>query len=161
MSMHDDTHGNEQEMMEKGGTRRMQISLRDGIRAFFDIDDITIAFWGSAWTGREVVTVDDRVVSSKRSLRYATEHEFEHAGIHYRVVFRMESLLRGRLQIELYREGRLVDRDSWRQKAFVGTDPVTGEFSLWRTVLKLAPFFAAGALAGAGAAWLVDYLMGA
>ena len=160
MSKHDEMQSNEQQAMENGNGR-MQVGLSKGINAFFDIDDITIAFWGSAWTGREVVTVDDRVVSDKRSLRYVTEHHFEHAGIQYKLVFRVKSIMRGEMQIELYREGKLVDSDYWRQTAFVGRDPVTGDFSLWRTVIKIAPYFVFGMLAGAGAAWLVEYLTGA
>jgi len=160
MSKHDKTQSNGQQAMENGNGR-MQVGLNKGINAFFDIDDITIAFWGSAWTGREVVTVDDRVVSDKRSLRYVTEHHFEHAGIHYKLVFRLKSIMRGLMHIELYREGELVDSDYWRQMALIGVDPSTGEFSLWRTALKIAPFFVLGILFGAGAAWLVEYLTGA
>ena len=160
MSKHDETQSNEQQAMQDG-SGRMKVGLGKGIRAFFDIDDITIAFWGSAWTGREVVTVDDRVVSDKRSLRLVTEHHFEYAGIHYKLVFHLKSFMRGLMQIELYREGELVDSDYWRQMALIGVDPRTGEFSLWRTALKIAPFFVLGIVCGAGAAWLVDYLTGA
>src|SRR6056297_2058958 len=61
-----------------GKDSRMEVGFRKGIRTFFDIDGITIALWGSAWTGREIVTVDDRVVSRKWSLRLVTPHHFEH-----------------------------------------------------------------------------------
>ncbi len=142
------------------GNGRMEVGMRKGIRAFFDIDGITIAFWGSAWTGREVVTVDDRVVSNKLSLRFATEHHFEHAGIHYKLVFRVLSMLGGHMRIELYREGELIDSDEFRQKYAV-VDPGTGRVSLWRTFLRILPYFVLGMLAGAGAAWLVEYLTGA
>jgi len=138
---------------------RMEVGLRKGIRAFFDVDGITISMWGSAWTGREVVTVDDRVVSRKWSLRRVTPHHFEHAGIRYKLVFRVVSMLRGELHIELYREGELVDSDHFRQNQF-GIDPETGKFSAWCLAKKLAPYFVLGMLAGAAAAWLVDYLTG-
>lgn len=142
------------------GNGRMEVGMRKGIRAFFDIDGITIAFWGSAWTGREVVTVDDRIVSRKLSLKFATEHRFEHAGIHYKLVFRVLSMLSGHMRIELYREGELVDSDEFRQKYAV-VDPGTGRVSLWRTFLGILPYFVLGLLAGSAAAWLVDYLTGA
>mgnify|MGYP006269663311 FL=1 len=142
------------------GSGRMEVGMRKGIRAFFDIDGITIAFWGSAWTGREVVTVDDRVVSNKRSLRFVTEHRFEHAGIRYKLVFRAVSMLAGHMRIELYREGALVDSDEFRQKnAFV--DSKTGRVSVRRAILKILPYFVLGMLVGASAAWLVEYLTGA
>lgn len=138
---------------------RMEVGFRKGIRTFFDIDGVTISVWGSTWTGREIVTIDDRVVSSKWSLRFVTPHHFEHAGIHYKLVFRVVSMLRGELHIELYRESELVDSDHFRQSQF-GTDPETGKFSAWRFARKLAPFFVLGMLSGAAAAWLVRYLMG-
>lgn len=159
MTRHE-TGSNDQGGMDNGNGR-MEGGLRKGILAFFDIDDITIGFWGSAWTGREVVTIDGHVVSSKWSLRFVTEHHFEHAGIHYKVVFRVISMLRGELHIELYREGELVDSDHWRQTEYLGIDPKTGRVSVWRTILKIAPYFVLGMLAGSGAAWLVDYLAGA
>ena len=138
----------------------MEVGMRKGIRAFFDIDGITIAFWGSAWTGREVVTVDDRVVSNKRSLRFATEHHFEHAGIHYKLVFRVLSMLGGHMRIELYREGERVDSDEFRQKYTV-VDPETGKVSVGRTIVRILPYFVLGMIGGAGAAWLVEHLLGA
>lgn len=145
----------------KNGNGRMEVGMRKGIRAFFDIDGITIAFWGSAWTGREVVTVEDRVVSRKLSLRFATAHHFDHAGIRYKLVFRVLSMLAGHMRIELYREGDLVDSDEFRQtRHLLSVDPETGRISVWRTVLKLLPYFVLGMLAGAAAAWLVEYLTG-
>jgi len=137
----------------------LDTGLRRGIRAFFDVDDITITFWGSAWTGLEVVKLDDRVVSRKRSLRFQTRHQFEHAGVRYEIVFRILSLLRGAMEIELYRNGELIDSDRARQNK-IGIDPKTGEFSFWRASLSIAPFFIIGMAVGAGAAFLVDYLTG-
>ena len=137
----------------------IDIGFRRGIRAFFDVDDITITFWGSAWTGLEVVKLDDRVVSRKRSLRFQTRHQFEHAGVRYEIVFRILSLLRGAMEIELYRNGELIDSDRARQNK-IGIDPKTGEFSFWRALLSIAPFFIIGMAVGAGAAFLVDYLTG-
>lgn len=139
---------------------RMKAGLRKGIRAYFDVDDITISFWGSAWTGREVVAIDDRVVSSTRNLRFVSEHQFEHAGIDYRIVFRVISMLRGEMHIELFRNGELVDSDEVRQNK-LGIDPRTGRFSKWRLLRKIAPYFVLGMLAGALAAYLVDLLTGA
>lgn len=143
-----------------GNNSRMEVGFRKGIRTFFDIDGITIAMWGSTWTGQEIVTVDDRVVSRKWSLRLVTPHHFEHAGIHYKLVFRVVSMLRGELHIELYREGELVDSDHFRQSQ-LGLDPESGRFSVWRFAKKLAPYFVLGMLSGAAVAWLVDYLLGA
>ncbi len=144
--------------MENGSERTMA-GLRKGIQAFFDVDDVTIGFWGSAWSGREVVTVEDRVVSSKRSLRFVSEHEFLHAGRTYRLVFRVISLLRGEMRIELYRDGQLIDSDQVSSNQ-LGIDPQTGEFSWRRLLWKLAPYFVIGMVTGAAGAFLVDLLTG-
>ena len=151
MSMHENDTQN--------GGERMETGLRKGIRAFFDVDDITIGFWGSAWSGREIVTVEDRVVSRKRNLRFVSEHRFSHAGIDYRIVFRVISLWRGEVRIELHRDGVLIDSDQANSNQ-LGVDPETGEFSFWRLLWKLAPFFVVGILTGAAAAFLVDFLTG-
>jgi hypothetical protein len=159
--MHEHQQRDGQGMSAENG--RMRVDLRKGIRAFFDIDDITIAFWGSSWSGREIVTVDDRVVSKKWSLRFATDHHVEHNGIRYKVVFRVLSLLRGEFRIELYREGHLVDTDFHRMNARgagLGVDPGTDRFSWWVLVKQLGPYFIVGMIGGAGAAWLLESLSG-
>jgi len=139
---------------------KMEMGLRNGVRAFFDIDDITIAYWASAWSGREAVTIDDCLVSTGWNFRFTTEHRFAHDGIDYRLVYRVVSILRGHLEIELYRNGQLVDSDKFRQSDF-GLDPETGKFSTWRLLKTIGPYFIGGMLAGAIAAFLVDYLTGA
>lgn len=143
----------------RNGGERMETGLRKGIHAFFDVDDITIGFWGSAWSGREVITVEDRVVSTKRNMRFVSEHRFSHAGVDYRIVFRVISLWRGKLRIELYRNGALIDSDQASSNQ-MGVDPKTGEFSVRRLLWKLAPFFVVGMLTGAAGAFLVDLLAG-
>jgi hypothetical protein len=137
----------------------METGLRKGIRAFFDVDGITIAYWASAWTGREAVMIDDRVVSKKWNFRFVSAHRFEHAGVDYRLVYRVVSMLNGHLEIELYRNGDLIDSDQFSQYAF-GVDSETGKFSIWRLLRNLAPYFVGGMLLGACAAYLVDYLTG-
>lgn len=151
MSMHDT------ETPDTG--ERMDAGVYKGIRAFFDVDDITIGFWGSAWTGREMVTVEGRVVSIKRNLRFVSEHRFSHGGVDYRIVFRVISLLRGQLYIELYRNETLIDSDQASSNQ-LGIDPKTGEFSARRLLWKLAPFFVVGMVVGAGGSFLVDLLTG-
>ena len=138
---------------------KLDTGLRRGIRAFFDVDDITISFWGSAWTGLEVIKLDDRVVSRKRSLRFQTRHQFEHADVRYEIVFRILSLLHGAMEIELYRNGELIDSDRARQNR-IGIDPETGEFSVSRALLAIAPYFIDGMAVGAGATFLGEYLTG-
>ena len=91
---------------------RMDVSLRRGVRSYFDVDDITISLWGSAWSGREVVRVDDRIVCDRHSYGVSTPHRFEHGGHRYELVVSIESWLRGSYRVELYRDGVMIDSDS-------------------------------------------------
>jgi len=140
------------------GGSRMEVDARHGVRGYFDVDDVTIGVWGSIWTGREIVTVDDRIVSDRRSYRRATPHHFEHAGVQYKLVFRVGSILQGEYIVELYRNGSLIDND--RVTHINMMDPETGQFSWRRVARKLAPYFVIGMVFGAGAAFLVDMLVG-
>lgn len=142
---------------------RLDLSLGGGIRCYFDVDGVTITVWGSAWSGREKVWVDDRLVSTAWSIRYTTEHVFEHDGRRYTVLFKILSILKGDVRIELYRDGQLVDFD---QATFqtVKVDPQTGRIawgvelrSLLVWVLVGAGF---GAVVGFFGARLVGWLGG-
>lgn len=132
---------------------RMDVSLGRGVRSYFDVDDITISLWGSAWSGREVVRVDDRIVSDRRSFRMSTPHRFEHGGHRYEVDFSIESVLRGRYRVELYRDGVRVDSDSAGLAMLGGRSGSAGRY-----IVPL--FFVAGVLGGVGGVALVRAMMG-
>ena len=114
---------------------RMKVNLRNGIQAWFDVDDITLHVWCSNWTGREVVTVyqgdDKHVVSNKRSWRFKTPHAFERNGQHYLVSF---SVGFGGAGVELYRNGVLIDSDQINTTG-IRIDPATGKLD-WKHALK-------------------------
>ena len=46
----------------------LSVSLTEGIECFFDVGEHIIHVWGSAWSGRETVSVDGQVVSDTRNL---------------------------------------------------------------------------------------------
>lgn len=127
---------------------RMEVSLGRGVRSYFDVDDITISLWGSAWSGREVVRVDDRIVSDRRSFRMSTPHRFEYGGHRYELVLSIESVLRGVYRVELYRDGVLVDSDN---AGYPMLDRRSGPRG-WGVLTLL---FVAGLLAGFGFAALM------
>mgnify|MGYP006438809669 CR=1 FL=1 len=140
------------------GGSRMEVDAKHGVRGYFDVDNVTIGVRGSIWTGREIVTVDDRIVSDKRSYRRSTPHHFEHDGVQYKLVFGVGSILQGEYLLELYRNGSLIDSD--RVTHVNMTDPETGKFSWRRVARKLAPYFVIGMVFGEGTAFLVDMLGG-
>lgn len=125
----------------------MKISYKQGIECFFDVDNITIRVWGSAWTGRELVELDGEVVSSKLSLRRSTPHEFDHGGHQFKVVFSIVDFNSGLYKVLLYRDGELIDSDQGRH-ASIPVDPETGEVD-WRKYRWQVAFYAlAGGLVG-------------
>jgi len=132
----------------------MKVNMRNGIEAWFDVDDITLHVWGSTWTGREVITVcqgeQKRVVSSKRSWRFTTPHAFEHDGQHYLVTLNVSF---GGASVELYRNGVLIDSDQINTSG-IRIDPTSGKLD-WKHALKhLALPAIVGALVGIGFGYL-------
>ncbi|HEY7886317.1 MAG TPA: hypothetical protein VIC08_15330 [Cellvibrionaceae bacterium] len=133
---------------EDAREQRMKVELRKGIQCYFDVDGITIKVWGSAWSGRELVYLNDQVVSDKRSYRLSTPHEFEHAGVHYKVELGTESILRGQYSIVLLRNGERIDSDVASYELFATQNPAK-PFSWWREIAKIFSWFVLGAIAGA------------
>lgn len=117
----------------------LSVSLSDGIQCYFDIGEHTITVWGSAWSGREIVSVDDQVVSDSRNLRRLTNrHDFNLDGASYHIVFKTESIMRAQYGVYLYRGDTLIDSDG-------GTLLQMGKWQGWRTVLLC---FGGGAIIG-------------
>lgn len=137
----------------------MIVSARKGIQCYFDVDDFTISVWGSAWTGREIVKVDDQVVSSKLSIRFSTTHNFEHRGHRYQVRFLIASMSTGLTRIELYRDGKLIDFDEARHRS-IRIDPATGKVD-WRAGWKgLVGWVLLGGVVGAVFGYTLADLVG-
>jgi len=115
---------------QSGKPSTMKISFKRGIECFFDVDDFTIRVWGSAWTGRELVELDGQTVSSKLSLRRSTPHEFNYRGHQYKVIFSIVEFKSGLFEVQLYRDGKLIDSDQGRH-ASIPVNTETGEVD-WR-----------------------------
>lgn len=137
------------------GSGRMKISFRRGTETWFDVDDITIHFWGSNWTGREIVTVrnggEARVVSDIRSLRFKTLHEFDHNGHRYGLNF---AISLGKAELQLYRDGKLIDSDLVDNSA-IRVNPQTGRVDWGHAMKKLAAPLLGGAAFGAMIGYVV------
>jgi hypothetical protein len=122
-------------------------AVTKGMTSYFDIDGVTITLWASAWTGRETVHVDDRLVSDRRSFSRETWHEFSHGGRQYRLKVRVVSLLHGGLRCELYRDGALVDSDELAIEIWA-RDPETGRIDWKQEFRSLGYIVLAGAVVG-------------
>lgn len=125
----------------------MKISLKRGIECFFDVGDATIRVWASAWSGREVVELNNEVVSDKRSLKLSTPHRFTHEGQNYEVVFQISSLLSGLFEVFLYRDGTLIDSDQGRHHS-IPVNRETGQVDWRRYSLHILLWTMAGGVVG-------------
>lgn len=141
-----------------GKASTLQFSYKRGIECFFDVDDVTIRVWGSVWTGRKVVELNDRVVSSKYSFRYSTPHDFEYAGHRYRVVFSI-STTTGLIEIQLFRDGLLIDSDQAHHPS-IPIDPETGRVDWRRQLPQLLAYGLIGGALGGVFGFLVARLVG-
>ncbi|MGY6553435.1 MAG: hypothetical protein ACXIUM_02820 [Wenzhouxiangella sp.] len=119
------------------------------------MDEITIHFWASSWTGREIVTVrnggGDQVVSDLRRFRFKSAHQFEYGGHHYRVAFRG---VPGKATIELYRDGQMIDSDQFDANA-LPLNPETGKLDWAAAFKQLAPIVLIGGAFGAAVGYTV------
>lgn len=119
--------------------------FRRGMTCYFDVDGVTIGVWASAWSGREVVCVDDRVVSRKFSFRFVTRHPFTWNGRRYEVRFIIDSMLRGEMRCELYRDGTLLDTDEF----VIGTGRQSGwKIAFWGLIGAVLGYTVANLLMG-------------
>lgn len=118
------------------------VSLFQGVQCYFDIGEHTISVWGSAWSGREIVRVDNQVVSDSRNFsRLQSRHDFTLDGVSYHLVFKTESILRGHYAVYLYRGDTLIDSDDGAHTLFG-----MGKWQGWRGVLLWGTVFFGGGI---------------
>lgn len=146
---------------EASADSNMRIDWRAGIDGFFDIDGITIQFRGSIWTSREQVWIDDELVSDRSSgLSLCTGHEFGHAGIRYRLEVRSRLRDGGGVELLLYRNDDLIDRDFATYDSRLLARDEHGRLDWRRRWPMLLIAFVGGLAGGAVGAWLAFEVIG-
>ncbi len=147
-----------------GADSSMKVGF-SGFERWFDVDGINIRYWGSNWTGREIVSIIDgdseQVVSDKRSFRFKTPHEFEYQGRNYRLDLGLglsAHNLFGYIELLLYRDGELVDSDTYGSKA-PQVNPETGRLDWVWAMKKIVVPLLAGGIVGAGFGYLLGSLL--
>ncbi len=121
---------------------REKVSLKHGYWFYFEDEGTQIVAFASALSGKEVVLVDDEIVSSRYNFRLKATHSFEHKGRQYEVTIALENLLKGTITCSLQRGGILINKTS---KSF-------HQQSLKKVFLAS---LCIGALCGFGLVWLI------
>ncbi len=83
-------------------------TITQGYWFFFDIDGKKVAAHGSSWSGRELVFIDDELVSDKRNYRFNSEHKFKIGERDCRLQFKVTNWLTGELVCSLFEEDALL-----------------------------------------------------
>jgi hypothetical protein len=125
------------------------ISPKDGFWFYFQDGDDEIAVFGSGWTGKEVVYVNDNPVSESRNYRFNSVHEFTRNGKNYRIEYKVISMARGEVHCSLFINDELLDTQ--KKAVFVRSGKAA-----WKAI---AMYFVVGMVFGYLGAKLVLYLM--
>ncbi|MFT2090572.1 hypothetical protein [Paraglaciecola sp. 2405UD69-4] len=117
-------------------------SKKLGYKIYFRDGDNQIACFGSYFTGKEEVYVNDELVSSKRSLGISSSHKFEFEGSTYQVVFNVQNILIGTLVCSLSKNSKLIEEQKHYPYPLVSSPK--------NAVLFIGGCFLFGALSGYG-----------
>ena len=79
-----------------------------GYKFYFQDGDDQIACFGSYFTGKEEVYVNDELISNKRNQRIHSVHQFNIGDNDFKVMFEMRNILTGRLECSLYKNGQFI-----------------------------------------------------
>ena len=74
-----------------------------GYKFYFQDGDDQIACFGSYFTGKEEIYVNDDLVSSKGGMGVSSKHSFEYAGNTFQVSFDMQNILTGKLVCTVFK----------------------------------------------------------
>lgn len=131
------------------------LSLLSGYQFNFQDGDTNVVVNASAWSGKEVVLVDQEEVSSKRnSHKMSTIHDFQANGKSYRVELQITNLFTGEVDCKLFREDCLI---GYQHKGF-SEKPYTSPKSLFMFGLYFIGVLSLGTLAATSVvSWLASF----
>jgi len=88
----------------------MTSNQNDGLCFVFKMDDITVSAKGSLLFGKELIYINDELVSSKKSINKVSKHKFKKDGKDYEVIFYMPNAMKGRVECMLFQDGQLIEK---------------------------------------------------
>ena len=123
-----------------------------GYKFYFQDGDNQIACFGSYFTGKEEVYVNDDLVSSKRSVGRKSTHTFEFNAHSYQVKYHMQNIITGKLECTFFKNNEQVKQQEQTVLPFI-KDPK-------RAVLFFSACVLAGYLGGYSTFALIDLVVG-
>lgn len=125
-----------------------QVSLRNGYWFYFEDMGLKITAHGSGISGKELIFVDDDIVSSKRAFSMRSKHPFTYGSDHYEVEFSMKNYWSGELECILSKNGQVIQRTC---KAYITNN------NMKRSILGVFGIAALGAVIGGA---VIGFLIG-
>jgi hypothetical protein len=74
---------------------------KSGYKFYFQEGDNQIACFGSFFSGKEDVYINDDLVSTKRNFGFKSVHKFEFEGTKYSVIYELKNAISGKLDCSL------------------------------------------------------------
>jgi hypothetical protein len=102
----------EKEMNISTMNENTKVSLTKGYWFYFEDAGLKITAFGSGFSGKEIIYINDEIVSEKRNYRIKSTHCFDYAGNTYEVSFEMKNMLTGELVCSLTKNKELLHTES-------------------------------------------------
>ncbi len=123
-----------------------------GYKFYFQDGDNQIACFGSFFTGKEEVYINDDLVSSKRSMGLKSKHQFEFAEQSYQIEYEMINMLTGKVESSFLKNEQLLEQQQQTLISLI-KNPT-------QALLFIGGSFAFGFLSGLVGYVLVSTIMG-
>ncbi|MFT6285234.1 MAG: hypothetical protein ACJAXM_001717 [Arenicella sp.] len=123
-----------------------------GYKFYFQDGDNQIACFGSFFTGKEEVYINDDLASSKRSVGFKSKHKFKFAENDYQIEYEMKNILTGRLTCTFLKNKHLIKQQEQTSISFI-KDPK-------KAVLLIGGCFLVGFLSGIAGYIFLSVIMG-
>lgn len=86
------------------------VTVRNGYWFYFDDHGLKITAFGSGISAKEIIFVEDEIVSSKRSIAFISKHSFSHKQDNYEVEFLMKNYWTAEVECVLSKNGQIISR---------------------------------------------------
>lgn len=86
------------------------VTVRNGYWFYFDDHGLKITGFCSGLSGKEIIFVEDEIVSSKRAIAFSSKHTFTHKQDSYEVEFLVKNYWTAEVECVLSKNGQIASR---------------------------------------------------